>query len=224
MVTPGTTFSRTSTTFAVHFTRSPMLPKTGPLHREALEPALHCSGMTAQDFRALLRNSEWQELASRNSQAVSLSEFTETESAATLRTDGIAKIFNIRDDHVRRIRYRARMKRKGAHRPLTLDAGQEADIVRFICERFGSRNYVTQIYVREYIEAKFRKVLTYGWMRKLLDRHECDVCRVTVTPQAQVRLEVPRSYLDDYLLLIKKIVPIVPTELRFNLDETGLSD
>jgi hypothetical protein len=42
--------------------------------------------------------------------------------------------------------------------------------------------------------------------------------------QEKVRLEVPRCYLEEHLTLIKKIVPIVPTELLVNLGETGLSE
>jgi hypothetical protein len=43
-------------------------------------------------------------------------------------------------------------------------------------------------------------------------------------PQEQLRLGIPREYLNDYISLIKKYVPLVPAELIFNLDETGLSD
>jgi hypothetical protein len=58
-------------------------------------------------------------------------------------------------------------------------------------------------------------------MKQLLDRHKSEVSGVTVAPQEKIRLEIPRCYLEEYLTLIKKIVPIVPTELLFNLDETG---
>jgi hypothetical protein len=76
-----------------------------------------------------------------------------------------------------------------------------------------------------YVEGRFNKTLTYRWMRRFLDRHKSEVSGVTVVPQEKLRLEVPRCYLEEYLTLIKKIVPIVPTELSlFNLDEPGLSE
>jgi hypothetical protein len=90
--------------------RSWMPPKTGPVPRELLEPALYSSGMTAQNSRALLRSCEWQALTSRNSQVVFLSEFGETDTASRLTTDDIAMIFNICADNLRQIRHRARMK------------------------------------------------------------------------------------------------------------------
>jgi hypothetical protein len=61
-------------------------------------------------------------------------------------------------------------------------------------------------------------------MKRFLDWHKSEVSGVTVASQEKVRLEVPRCYLEEYLTLIKKIVPIVPTGLLFNLDETGLSE
>jgi hypothetical protein len=61
--------------------RSWMPPKTGPIPRGLLEPALYSSGMTAQDSRALPHNYEWQALTSRNSHVVFLSEFGETDTA-----------------------------------------------------------------------------------------------------------------------------------------------
>jgi hypothetical protein len=74
------------------------------------------------------------------------------------------------------------------------------------------------------VKEKFTKTLTYGWMKRFLDRHKSKVSWATVMPQEQVRLEVPRSHPDDYLSLIKGILPTVPMELIFNLNETGLLD
>jgi hypothetical protein len=48
--------------------------------------------------------------------------------------------------------------------------------------------------------------------------------RSVVRPQENVRLEVPHEYLGQYIRLIKESVPLVPTELLFNIDESGFSD
>jgi hypothetical protein len=61
-------------------------------------------------------------------------------------------------------------------------------------------------------------------MGRFLDRHADEVSRLTVAPQEQSRLKVPRCYLDEYITLLKKIIPIVLSELVFNFDETGPSD
>jgi hypothetical protein len=59
-------------------------------------------------------------------------------------------------------------------------------------------------------------------MKRFFDRHKSEVSGVTVAPQEKISPKVPHCYLEEYLTLIKKIVPIIPTELSFNLDETGL--
>jgi hypothetical protein len=201
-----------------------MPPQTGPIPRELLEPAFYPRGMAAQDSRALLRSCEWQALTSRNNQVVFLSEFGETDTASRLTTDDIAMILNINSENVRQIQHRARVKKKESHRPLALDPDQEADIVRFIRERFGSQNYGSQRDVLNYVEERFNKILTYGWMKRFLDRHKSEVSGVTITPQEKVRLEIPHYYLEEYLTLIKKIVPIARPESLSNLDEPGLSE
>jgi DNA-directed RNA polymerase sigma subunit (sigma70/sigma32) len=120
--------------------------------------AVYSSRMTAQDSRALLRSCKWQALTWRNSQVVFLSEFGEIDIVSRLTADDIAMIFNISADNVRQIRHRARTKKKKLHRPLGLDSDQEADIVRFIRERFGWQNYTTQRYVLNYVEGRFKKI------------------------------------------------------------------
>jgi hypothetical protein len=61
-------------------------------------------------------------------------------------------------------------------------------------------------------------------LRTFLDWHESKVARTIVHPQEQIKLQVLRCWLDEYIQLIKKYVPTVPAELIFNIDETGLSD
>jgi hypothetical protein len=43
-------------------------------------------------------------------------------------------------------------------------------------------------------------------------------------PQEQLRLWIPGEYLNDYISLIKKYVPLVSAELTLNSDETCFSD
>jgi hypothetical protein len=43
-------------------------------------------------------------------------------------------------------------------------------------------------------------------------------------PTKKPRLEIPRTFLDRYLVLIKEYLSLVPTELRFNIDGSGPSN
>jgi hypothetical protein len=63
-----------------------------------------------------------------------------------------------------------------------------------------------------------------GWLASFLERREGILIRTTIVLQEQLRLRIPREYLKDYISLIKEYVPLVPVELIFNLDETGLFD
>jgi hypothetical protein len=57
-----------------------------------------------------------------------------------------------------------------------------------------------------------------------LSRHSQDVKRATISPQELRCLQIPRRYLQGYIDLLRTYVPLVPSELLFNIDETGLSD
>jgi hypothetical protein len=61
-------------------------------------------------------------------------------------------------------------------------------------------------------------------MASFLKSHERLICRSVVRPQENLSLEVPHEHLDRYIKLIQEYVPLVPTELLFNIDESGFSD
>jgi hypothetical protein len=61
-------------------------------------------------------------------------------------------------------------------------------------------------------------------MAAVLKRHDGLICRSVVRPQGNVRFEGPHEYLDGSIRLIKEYVPLVPTELLFNINESGFSD
>jgi hypothetical protein len=57
-----------------------------------------------------------------------------------------------------------------------------------------------------------------------LQRHADIVCKKALGPQENPGLQVPKQFLDDYVKLIKEYVPLVPTELIFNIGVCGFSD
>jgi hypothetical protein len=61
-------------------------------------------------------------------------------------------------------------------------------------------------------------------MASFLKKHTNLICRSVVRPQENVGLEVLHEYLDEHITLIKELVPLVPMELLFDIDETGFSD
>jgi hypothetical protein len=45
-----------------------------------------------------------------------------------------------------------------------------------------------------------------------------------LSTQEQPQFQVPSAYSDEYLAVIQTFVQLVPVELIYNLDETGLRD
>jgi hypothetical protein len=124
---------------------------------------------------------------------------------------------------VSKVRSKTR-KRQKTHRPLKLDKTQEKSVLQFVQDGFTLGKYVTQRGILRFVEEHFQKTVTHGWLASLLEQWEGIVIRTTVVPQEQLRLRIPREYLNDYISLIKEYVPLVPAELIVNLDETDLSD
>jgi hypothetical protein len=54
-------------------------------------------------------------------------------------------------------------------------------------------------------------------MASFLKKHVNVICRSVVRPQENLRLEVLHEYLDQYIRLIKELVPLVPTESLFDM-------
>jgi hypothetical protein len=75
-----------------------------------------------------------------------------------------------------------------------------------------------------FIEEKFQKTPTCGWFYSFLSRHSQDEKPVIVSRQELPRFQIPRRYLQGYIDLLKAYVPLIPSEVVFNVDETGLSD
>jgi hypothetical protein len=97
-------------------------------------------------------------------------------------------------------------------------------IIQEIERRADSGEYMTQGEILDWINLELKHRLNYTWISHFLERHSGTVMRAIVHPQEDPRLQVPRTWLNRYLALITKIVPLASCELIFNMDETGLSD
>jgi hypothetical protein len=110
---------------------------------------------------------------------------------------------------------KAKIPERAPHRPLKLSVDQEAAVCRMIASAAETGNYTTQPQVLNCVESEFRKALTDGWLHSFWRRLPGEVRRAILAPQKLPRLQVPRSYLDHFLVLIKTWVPPVPAELIF---------
>jgi hypothetical protein len=198
--------------------------KVPALSTEVLEPDLSHAGLTGQDTRAIFRDTDWISLDSQNRQVTFLFDFARCNCSLGLSNQVLGRISQIAPQHVAKILFKSRNSSTPAHRPLTLEDDQEISVLIFIHSGFSAGNSVTQREVLSFVVESFGKTVTHGWLSSFLDRWSDHITRTVVSPQEQLRLQIQRSFLDDYIRLIQTYVTLVPTELIFNLDETGLSN
>jgi hypothetical protein len=172
----------------------------------------------------MLRSPEWCALQYRNQQVVFTDDFIKTECGITLTAAALGAAFIIEGSQLRQIRSKAQNKPQAAHRPLALTEDEEFAVIRLSRDGYSSGNYVPQIDVLNFVESQFQKCLTYRWVEYSLQRHADIVCKKALAPQENPRLQVPKQFFDDYVKLIKEYVPIVPTELIFNIGKCGFRD
>jgi hypothetical protein len=201
-----------------------ILPKTAVIPREELEQQLHATPLSGHDICTLLRSEGWNRWELRNAQVAFLPEFGATGDGIQFPGQTLAEVFVLTPSRVRTICAKAKRTQKPPYRPVTLSPHQEKAVCQMIRNGARTGNYVTQREVLNFVEIKFQKTVIYGRLENLLSRGVDEVRRVVVAPQELPRRQVPRSYLDRDLALIKSWIPIVAVELIFNLDETGLSD
>jgi hypothetical protein len=192
-----------------------MPPKVAALPSELIQHALREAGLSGQDICAILRAPEWHGLNSQDEQILFLFDFVGSNCGIGLSNQVFARTFGIPPHHVLKVRSKARKPQKG-HRALRLDKAQEKSVLQFVQDGFTSGKYVTQKEILSFVEEHFQKTVTYGWLTSFLERWVGIIIRTTVMPQEQLRLRIPREYLNDYISLIKEYVPLVPAELIFN--------
>jgi hypothetical protein len=207
------------------FLRLFLMPlKLPTLSSEVLEPALSHTGLTGQDICARFRDTDWRSLDSRNRQVAFLYNFARCNCLLGLSNQVLGRIFQIAPQYVVKILCKSRNSSRPPHRPFTLEEDQEISVLDFIRHGFSAGNYVAQREVLSFIAESFGKTVTHGWLSSFLDCWSDHITRTVVSPQEQLRLQIPHSFLDDYIRLIQIYVLLVPTKLIFNLDETGLPD
>jgi hypothetical protein len=142
--------------------------------------------------------------------------------------DDIAQIYSTTAGNVRTILSRAKTglvrPYRPPGRPFIMSDEQENGIIRYIQTQSNLNEYVTQCEILKYIEAQYGLIQSHSWFAQFLERHSEEIIRSVAVPQENLRLEVPRIWLNEYLELITKIVPLACCELIYNLDETGLSE
>jgi hypothetical protein len=181
--------------------------------------------LPSQDIRAVMRSFPTNEMQSRNSQIAKLADVVLETVGVRLSGLQLGQMFNIKAEQVYKILSKDR-RNPASHpgRPFSLTDGEELRIIQEISRRGNENDFMSRSDILDWIRNFFGKDVTLGWLAGFLERSQNQIRPTKTKPQEELRLQVPHRWLLEYVSLIQKIVPNVPCELIFNIDETGNCD
>jgi hypothetical protein len=200
---------------------TPAAPATP--HEELL-PTLQQHCFSERVARALQRESGFEGLLYRAHQICFVAHFAWETTGQELSVNQLARAFDCHSTRMKAALANGfeESKTRGWH--MAFDHDSEADILICIEAEAEKSRPVTRAELRYYCEAKYTRSVSKRWVDSFILRHEVDLTESKSTPQEEVRLEVPRAFLDETICCLRDHVQGMKTELVFNLDEVGISE
>ena len=180
--------------------------------------------VSARDIRAMFRDEGFLQCDSRNAQLVFASSFLPNHCFVSANHKILSILFNVSLGNVRKILCKARKTPQNVGRPFIFNEKEENLIITELRSKRSTMDFMTIPQMINFIEEKFHKCITRGWVNTFLNRHRDALIKTEIFPQEELRMKVPRIYLTQFMDLVEKIIPNVPADLIYNIDETGLSD
>ena len=180
--------------------------------------------ITSRDLRAMMRDEAYRAIIYRNEQLVFFKIFLKENCYKSANAKLLSIIFDISEGQVRKIITKSKKEKKDVGRPFKISPDNEKKLIEEIKSKKSTQDFMTMCQIIKYAEDSFRISLTYGWLNSFIFRHKDDLKKAVISPQENLRLQVPRRFLTEFLDLVDHIIQITPAELVYNIDETGLSD
>lgn len=136
----------------------------------------------------------------------------------------MAYVFNMNRKTVRKTIYNPPQDPKEPGRHHKLNDEFENQIIQEIQSAYNSGKSITQKQIINYVLENFKISVTNGWVNSFICRHQNDIQKCKSYPQEDLRMTVPREYLDTHILNLKEYIQGMCSELLFNLDEVGTSE
>ena len=192
--------------------------------RNEIEPKLRQVGMSDRDIRYLFDNTEFLQLLYRNHQLHFFKNFYFDNYKKYCSSNQLAFLFEMNPRTVRKNLASEPQDPKDPGRHHALSDEIEMEIIQEIENRFKEGNPITQAQILEYVKNRYNICLTFGWVNCFLCRHKEKLQKCRSYPQEDLRMMIPRQYLEKHIQNLKDFVQGICSELLFNLDEVGLSD
>ena len=136
----------------------------------------------------------------------------------------LARAFNIQAKDVRRALEKGDTIPSGRGRHPALDDEIEERLLEWIQKNAHNHTPVNRTELLHYCRETFFAAVTDGWVDSFLSRRNGELFEAISQPQENLRLEVPRLFLDTMIECLTEHVPGCCAELVFNLDEVGISE
>ena len=192
-----------------------------PASKEEIEPKLLQIGMAPRDIRHLFSYTEFLNLPCRNHQLYFFNEYIKHLDKRYFPQE-LSLAFNM---DVRTVRKSLKavpqeIKEPGRHNALNVE--KEEQIIEQIKTSFENGNPMTQKQIIGFIHKMYGIEVTFGWINSFLCRHSESLQKCKSFPQEDLRMIIPRDYLEKHITNLKENVAGTCSELLFNLDEVGL--
>jgi hypothetical protein len=181
-------------------------------------------GYSERDIRALTHDTEFAAIRYRSHQICFFADFADQMLHRAVSVRELATLFNANRRTVQKNLTRGPEDPAVPGRHNALDDVSEAAIVATVLESFRVGEAMRVGELLTMVQKRHNPRLTRGWVHAFLGRHlgELKICRSL--PQEDLRLVIPRAYLEDHIRLMREHITGKFSELVFNLDEVGSSD
>jgi hypothetical protein len=93
-----------------------------------------------------------------------------------------------------------------------------------LLDTFHEDRAITQKEFLRIMREQHKPILTKRWVHDLIGRHLDELKGCRPLPQEDLRMAVPRAYLEEHIQLLKIHLTGKVAELVFNMDELGSAD
>jgi hypothetical protein len=152
--------------------------------------------------RALQREPDFDDLRYRAHQICFVARFARETIGQELSISQLARTFGCHSIRVKSALANEFEEPKRRGRDMLFDDDSEGEILPWIEVEAEKSKPVTHTKLRQYCEAKYSRSVSKGWVDSFIIRHGACFAEKKSTPQEEVRLEVPRVFLDKTTLCL----------------------
>jgi hypothetical protein len=151
-------------------------------------------------------------------------DFTQRNGGEDFSTSQPSRAFGCDAGWVKAALEKALNEPKARGRDFAFDDQSEIQILEWIRSQADKCAPATRTDLRRHCKVKYSHSISRGWVYSFILRQKANLSETKSTSQDDVRLEVPRVFLDETVNYVREHVHGIKMELDFNLGEVGMSE